>query len=273
MPPHKRGYRYENTAECRMGVTRLGRDFQADFFRNLPGLLPLMDLFESAPGVFFYAKDVSSRFVRMNRANLAVYNLTDEEAVLGRTDRDFHPPSLAEAYIAEDRQVMQQGRPLPNQTWLVPILGGPLQWFVSSKTPLLGPGEQCVGVAGAMYPIATPEDQLGRFQRLAPAIRLIEQTYREPLEIDSLCTACGLSATHFHRLFLKLLRMSPTDYQLALRMQEARRLLSMTDHSLTAVAMETGFYDQSHFTKRFRRSTGMTPTAYRRTFGRQAPAG
>ena len=85
--------------------------------------------------------------------------------------------------------------------------------------------------------------------------------------MSDLAERSELSATHFHRLFRHLLRMSPTDYLLALRIQEARRLLAMTSHSVAEVAFATGFYDQSHFTKRFRHATGMTPRQYRRSFG------
>jgi AraC-like DNA-binding protein len=224
-----------------------------------------MDLYEHAPGIFFYAKDIDSRFVRLNRANLAVYGVDDEESLLGRSDRDFHPPYLAEGYIAEDQRVMKGG-PVLNQTWLVPFLNGPMQWFVSSKMPLVGEHEQCVGICGVMYPIGTPKEQLNRFQRLAPAIRYLEQNFREHLQLTELAEHCGLSSTHLHRLFQRLLRMSPNEYLLALRLQEARRLLTSTQQPLSAVAANTGFFDQSHFTKRFRKMMGMTPTRFRKIF-------
>jgi AraC-like DNA-binding protein len=242
-----------------------GREFQRQFFSRYPSLKPLMDLYEHAPGVCFYAKDSESRFVRMNRANLVVYGLDDEESLLGRSDRDFHPPYLAEGYIAEDQRVMKDG-PVLNQTWLVPFLNGPMQWFVSSKMPLVGPRGECIGICGVMYPIATPREQLTRFKRLAPAIRYLEQHYRERVPLADLISSCGLSSTHVHRLFQRLLRMSPTEYLLTLRLQEARRLLTTTDMPLSAVAVNTGFFDQSHFTKRFQKMTGMTPTQFRSTF-------
>jgi transcriptional regulator GlxA family with amidase domain len=53
---------------------------------------------------------------------------------------------------------------------------------------------------------------------------------------------------------------------LALRVQQARRLLAISSKSVAEVAAATGFYDQSHFTKRFRSATGMTPRQYRRRF-------
>lgn len=225
-----------------------------------------MELFEHAPGVCFYAKDRASKFVRLNRANLAVYGVSEEESLLGRSDRDFHPPSLAEGYIAEDKRVMDGGKPILNQTWLVPFLNGPLQWFVSSKIPLRDERGRCVGIAGVMHPIATPKEQMVRFQRLAPAVRHLEQNFREQVSLAELVQSCGLSATHIHRLFQRLLRMSPTEYVLALRLQEARRLLATTDESISSIAVDTGFFDQSHFTKRFRKVTGMTPTQFRKTY-------
>lgn len=242
-----------------------GRAFQRQFFARYPGLRPLMDLFEHVPEVCFYAKDRKSRFVRLNRANLAVYGVDDEESLLGRSDRDFHPPSLAEGYIAEDQRVMEIG-PVLNQTWLVPFLNGPMQWFVSSKMPLIGPRGECIGICGVMYPIATPKEQLARFQRLAPAVRYLEERFREHVQLSDLAEYCQLSSTHVHRLFQRLLRMSPAEYLLALRLQEARRLLATTNEPLSEIALRTGFFDQSHFTKRFRKTTGMTPTQFRKTF-------
>jgi AraC-like DNA-binding protein len=242
-----------------------GRAFQQQFFARYPSLKPLMDLFEHAPGMYFYAKDSRSRFVRLNRANLAVYGVDDEESLLGRSDRDFHPPYLAEGYIAEDQRVMKDG-PVLNQTWLVPFLNGPMQWFVSSKMPLVGQRGECIGICGVMYPISTPKEQLERFKRLAPAIRYLEQHFREQVPLADLTRSCGLSSTHVHRLFQRLLRMSPTEYLLALRLQEARRLLTTTDLPLSAIAVNTGFFDQSHFTKRFQKMTGLTPMQFRKAF-------
>jgi AraC-like DNA-binding protein len=117
-----------------------------------------------------------------------------------------------------------------------------------------------------MHPIATPQEHLERFQRLAPAIQYLEQRYCEQVTLSDLAEHCELSPTHVHRLFRRLLRMSPTDYLLALRLQEARRLLSTTDEPLSVIAASTGFYDQSHFTKRFRKLMGMTPTQFRKSF-------
>lgn len=241
-----------------------GPTFQADFFYKYPSLHGVMGLFDHAPGVFFYAKTPESRFVRVNRANQAIYGVDCEDSLLGKTDRDFHPPALAEAYIAEDRRVMESGKPCVNQTWLVPYINGPSQWFVSSKSPMLDSDGRVVGVAGVMYQIETPREQQDRFGQLSAAIRFVEKNYAQPITIADLAKCCNLSSTHFNRLFRTMLRMSPTEYLLAVRVQEARRMLANSSNHLADIAVDTGFFDQSHFTKRFKKATGLTPSEYRK---------
>lgn len=243
-----------------------GYRFQQEFFLCEPRAREVLELFEYLPEVRLYAKNRRSQFVKVNSAMLACHGVAEEGDMLGKTDRDFHPPALAEAYIAEDRRVMAARRPIPNQVWLVPYFQGPPQWYVSSKTPLFAGDDEVVGIAGAMYPIETPEDQRAYFQELLPGIRHIEQHFTEKIRMPEMAARVGLSATHFNRRFRTLLRMSPSEYILSLRVQYAQRLLTEGSESMAQIAAQSGFFDQSHFTKRFRKATGITPKAYRNRF-------
>ena len=49
-----------------------------------------------------------------------------------------------------------------------------------------------------------------------------------------------------------------------IRLNAARRLLEKTDRLVSDIAVATGFFDQSHFTKIFKRERGVTPGEYRR---------
>jgi transcriptional regulator GlxA family with amidase domain len=60
--------------------------------------------------------------------------------------------------------------------------------------------------------------------------------------------------------------MTPMEYLRTVRMQAAQKLLTTTAQSLAQISVSVGCADQSHFTKRFREITGMTPAAYRRRF-------
>lgn len=240
--------------------------FQATFFKRCPGAKSIINLFDHLPQTYFYAKDRQSRFVRVNQMFLDNHGLAQEAEAIGRTDRDFHPPAMAEAYIREDARVMQSGQPLPGQIWLVLHLRRVPRWYVSTKTPLHDPAGNVVGLAGAMYRIGEPGELSRHVHELLPVVTHIEKNYADAISMSAMAASVNLSSTHFNRRFKQLLRMSPTQYLRTVRIQAARRLLTESSQSLAAIAVEVGFTDQSHFTKRFREVTGITPNEYRRRF-------
>ena len=244
----------------------LGQAFGDAFFKKYPDVRSLIHLFDHLPSVLFYAKDSEHRYIAVNQRNLTdVFGLESLELLLGRTDLDFQPPALAEAYHAEDRRVMESRKPIPNQVWLVPHVRGTPRWYVSSKTPLVARGS-VIGIAGVMYPITTPEEQASAFNDLFPVIRFIDNNFTESISMKEVAKMAGLSTTQFNARFRNTLRMSPTEYILTRRVQEARDLLTQTTNSISEIGIKIGFVDQSHFTKRFRKVTGMTPLAYRKRF-------
>ncbi len=240
--------------------------FQSDFFRRCPSGATVMTLFDSLPNVAFYAKDTLSRFVRVNTAFVSVHAVKSEAEMLGRDDRSFHPPALAEAYIAEDRRVMAARQPIPSQVWLVFHLRRLPHWYVSTKVPLFDPRGNIMGIAGAMYGIEQPVEQQRHFRELFPVIRHIEERFADTISMSGMAALAGLSSTHFNRRFQQLLRLTPTAYLRTVRIQAARHLLSTTSQALSQIAQETGFTDQSHFTRCFRETTGLTPGDYRGRF-------
>lgn len=240
--------------------------YQRRFFEQNPSLEPVLRLMASAPNVVFYVKNLENRYVMCNALHLVTYNMSREEELIGKAARDFFPDLLAQAYEANDRKVFDSGQPLWNEVWLVPHIRGTPRWFVSSKTPLFDPEGNIIGLAGLMSPIATPEDQKTHFQELQRVIEYVQTHFVDEITVDRLAEIAGISVPHFNRRFRQLLRLSPMEYVLSLRVQEAQRRLVTTDKSIGEIAVATGFCDQSHFTKRFRKVTGMTPLAYRKRF-------
>jgi len=82
--------------------------------------------------------------------------------------------------------------------------------------------------------------------------------------LDGLAAQVKLSKFHFQRLFKKATGVSPSRYQLNLRMDAARRLLRETDKGVVDVGLEVGYANPSHFAQLFRRETGLSPSDYRR---------
>jgi AraC family transcriptional regulator len=86
----------------------------------------------------------------------------------------------------------------------------------------------------------------------------------DEFRLDRLAAQAGLSKFHFTRLFKAATGVSPSQYQLNLRMDAARRLLRETKRSVVEIALEAGYNNPSHFARLFRRETGLTPSDYRR---------
>lgn len=240
--------------------------FQDAFFRLNPGLRAPLELMRTAQQASFFVKDLQSRYVMCNPFHLVTYDLTTEDGLVGRAARDFFPDLLAEAYESNDRKVFETGQSLRNEVWLVPHIRGTPRWFVSGKSPLYDREGKIMGLAGLMHPIATPEDQRTHFQELERVVAYLEGNFIDEVTVEGLARIAGISVPHFNRRFRQLLRLSPMEYVLSLRIQEAQRRLVTTDRTIGDVAVSIGFYDQSHFTKRFRKVTGMTPLAYRKRF-------
>jgi AraC-like DNA-binding protein len=89
----------------------------------------------------------------------------------------------------------------------------------------------------------------------------LELHYMENVSIDQLVTLTGLSPYYLIRLFQNKVGLSPHYYQTQIRIKQAKRKL-VQGESIVDVALETGFNDQSHFTKFFKRLTGLTPGEY-----------
>ncbi|MCD0458018.1 AraC family transcriptional regulator [Roseiconus lacunae] len=241
-------------------------DFQAAFFQRNPQAESVIALFDALPQTYFYAKDTESRFVKVNRLFLENHGLKEEADAIGKSDYDFHPPLMAEAYISEDRRVMAGRKPVPGQVWLVLHRRSVPRWYVSTKTPLFDSNHRVIGIAGAMYRIEQQEELMQYLQELLPVARYIEKHYAEQISMTAMAGLAGLSSTHFNRRFRQLLRVTPTDYLRSVRVQAAQQLLATTSRTLAEIAFEVGFTDQSHLTRRFREVTGMTPAAWRKRF-------
>jgi len=84
--------------------------------------------------------------------------------------------------------------------------------------------------------------------------------------LEALSAEVEVEPTRLVRAFRRHLDTTPADYLRHLRVDEARRLLLDTERPVAEIALETGFSDQSHLTRVFRRSLGETPAALRRRF-------
>ncbi|WP_235981709.1 helix-turn-helix domain-containing protein [Methylobrevis albus] len=97
----------------------------------------------------------------------------------------------------------------------------------------------------------------------------IEENCARPIRIEELAAIAGLSPSHFGHAFKAAAGVAPHQWQLAARVRRAQAMLRQPSASLVDIAAATGFCDQPHFTRVFRRIVGVTPRVWlRETAGR-----
>jgi AraC-like DNA-binding protein len=103
-------------------------------------------------------------------------------------------------------------------------------------------------------------------RHLLRAKDLADARYFEPLDVDDLARAAGLSRAHFSREFKRAFGESPHGYLLTRRLERAAALLRNTDRSVADICFSVGLSSVGSFTTSFTRTFGKSPTAYRATF-------
>src|SRR5438874_13582128 len=103
-------------------------------------------------------------------------------------------------------------------------------------------------------------------RHLLRAKDVADARYVEPLGVDDLAGAAGLSRAHFSREFRRAFGESPHAYLLTRRLERAAALLRATDRTVANICLSVGLHSVGSFTTSFTRTYGRSPTAYRAQF-------
>lgn len=103
-------------------------------------------------------------------------------------------------------------------------------------------------------------------RHLLRAKDLADARYFEPLSVDRMAQAAGLSRAHFSREFRQTFGESPHAYLLTRRLERAAALLRTTDNSVAEICFSVGLQSVGSFTTSFKRMFGTAPTSYRDHF-------
>lgn len=103
-----------------------------------------------------------------------------------------------------------------------------------------------------------PQSQLER------VIDYMKANLTRDLSILDLATLTSMSESHFSRSFKQSVGIAPYQYLMQQRVERAKQLLKQQAISISNIALDCGFSNQTHLTKVFRQMTGMTPKAYQK---------
>lgn len=220
-------------------------------------------LFDALPDVVFFVKDTAGRYVRVNQTLADRCAGGDKSRLIGRRPAEVFPPALATSYARQDEAVLRTGKPVEHQLELHIYPGGVTGWCLTTKHPLQDSHGAIIGVAGISRDLNAPSDKASGFAELAEALKFMKRRFTGSLRIEDIAKQGGLSVYQFEQRVQRLFQMSPLQLLHKLRLDEATRLLRETALPLGDIALQTGWCDQSAFTRHFSRYAGMTPGKFR----------
>ncbi|MBN1863327.1 MAG: helix-turn-helix transcriptional regulator [Victivallales bacterium] len=105
----------------------------------------------------------------------------------------------------------------------------------------------------------------GRHKGIRKAVEFLDKHTESWIPIDELARISGMSPSYFQSVFKRRTGATPHQYHLSRRIGLACERLSSSDTTVAEISSETGFDNIESFYRAFKRFTGTTPAAYRRT--------
>lgn len=100
-------------------------------------------------------------------------------------------------------------------------------------------------------------------ERIKEAMTYMQQNFSGKVRLEDVADSLAISKSELCRCFRRVLKVSPMEYLIQFRLEEAGRQLLSTDKSVTQIALETGFDSPSHLGRFFLKEFGCTPRQYR----------
>lgn len=222
-------------------------------------------LFEHIPEVMFFAKNKEGILMSVSTPFAKHLGFSRVEDVIGQTDRKIFPRFMAEKFRADDLYVLETGEPLLNLLELFPSKQGIAELHTTNKFPIFDERGNSCGVCGTIRIYENTKRSIQPYLDIQKAIDHIRRNYADTITVSELAAMTGFSVRHFERKFQEVFETTPRAYLVKIRVLRAAELLANTNQPITDIALSTGFYDHSSFTRLFRQQMNQTPHAYRRT--------
>ena len=220
-------------------------------------------LFDRIPDVVFFIKDRDGRYVLVNQTLVVRCGKRDKNELLGRTAREVFRSPLGNRFFEQDRRVLATGDSIVQnlELHLYPTrLEG---WCLTDKIPLLGIDGRVTGIAGISRDLQSPGAETDHFAEVAAALDQVRSNYGSELRVEALAEISGLSVYQLNRRLRTIFGITASQLITKRRMDVASEMLRDGSMPIAEVAYACGYFDQSAFSRVFRRTVGLRPRQYR----------
>lgn len=225
-------------------------------------LRAMADLLEDVPHVMFCAKDQSGAYLTVNQAFADRAGARGPDDVVGRHAEDLFDAELAESYSRQDAELWASRQPLRNQLELIRRPDGTLGWYVTTKV-LVADVDGSAFLASVSVDLRAAGDAPTAHAGVAAAVAYVRGHCTERVRVGDVAAAAAMSMVQLERATRRLIGISVRQLLVRFRVEHAIGLLATSQLSLSEIAARCGYYDQSAFTRQFRRVVGVSPGAYR----------
>jgi len=221
------------------------------------------DLFDRVPDVVFFIKDRRARYRVVNQTLADRCGVSSKEELLGRTTREVFPEPLGNRYYLQDMAVFRTGRSVTRKLELHVYPGGVEGWCLTDKLPMTAGDGEVIGLAGVSRDLRVPSASDPGFQELAASVDHVQASFGEVLRVEELARMAGLSEYQFNRRIRSIFQITAGQLITKTRIDAASDMLRSSEVPIAEIALRCGYFDQSAFTRVFRRTVGVTPQQYR----------
>jgi len=221
-------------------------------------------LFDQMPETVFFIKNAEGQYICVNDTLVGRTGQRNKAQLLGRTPSEVFGDELGRSYEAQDREVLHSGRQMLGKLELHVYQPRRTGWCLTTKLPLRNRDGQVVGLVGVSRDLAAPDLKGWDFGQIAAALALAKSRLETPPSIQEMAVAAGLSVYQLDRRMKRLFGLSTGQWLLKVRIEHACQELADTLRPIAQIAFDCGYADQSAFTRQFRRTTGCTPSEFRR---------
>jgi AraC-like DNA-binding protein len=240
-----------------------------DFFSDLAEPFTGEVVFDLLSDLVFFVKNRRCEYVIVNQTLVERCGRRQKADLIGRRADELFPAPLGGMYRAQDESVMRSGTAILNQLELHFYANGGRGWCLTNKLPLRGRRGQVIGLAGISRDLQAARERSEDYSAVAAAVDFIQKNFGEPLRVNALAARAGLSPYQFEHRLRKIFGLTAGQLIQKTRMEAAERKLRETGDPIAGIAQACGYSDQSAFTRQFRQTTGLSPSLYRSTCGRQ----
>lgn len=110
--------------------------------------------------------------------------------------------------------------------------------------------------------------QLAESSLVDSILLYMQNNLNQPPSLATLCNHFSISRTYLCRIFKESVGTSPIDFWISSKIKEAKKLIREGNHNITQISEQLGYTSIHHFTRMFKRCTGMSPTSYKTSVGK-----